>query len=97
MDILLVMLAGMAVGRFLFPAKAKRGNEQLALVCTLVLIFSMGVMLGQRDNFLQDLFSLGAASFLMFLVPTVVSIVVVYLLSERFLVKKRRSGKEDPQ
>lgn len=97
MDILLVMLAGMAVGRFLFLAKAKRGNERLALVCTLVLIFSMGVMLGQRDNFLQDLFSLGAASFLMFLVPTVVSIVVVYLLSERFLVKKRRSGKEDPQ
>ena len=66
-------------------------------MCTLVLIFSMGVMLGQRDNFLQDLFSLGAASFLMFLVPTVVSIVVVYLLSERFLVKKHRSGKEDPQ
>lgn len=97
MDILLVMLAGMAVGRFLFPAKAKRSNERLALVCTLVLIFSMGVMLGQRDNFLQDLFSLGAASFLMFLVPTVVSIVVVYLLSERFLVKKHRSGKEDPQ
>ncbi len=97
MDILLVMLAGMAVGRFLFPDKAKRGNERLALVCTLVLLFSMGVMLGQRDNFLQDLFSLGAASFLMFLVPTVVSIVVVYLLSERFLVKKHRSGKEDPQ
>ena len=93
MDILLVMLAGMAVGRFLFPAKAKRGNERLALVCTLVLIFSMGVMLGQRDNFLQDLFSLGT----MFLIPTVVSIVVVYLLSERFLVKKHRSGKEDPQ
>ena len=33
----------------------------------------------------------------MFLIPTVVSIVVVYLLSERFLVKKHRSGKEDPQ
>ena len=33
MDILLVMLAGMAVGRFLFPAKAKRGNERVALLC----------------------------------------------------------------
>lgn len=97
MDILLVMLAGMAVGRFLFPAKAKRGNERVALLCTLVLIFSMGVMLGQKDNFLQGLFSLGAASFLMFLVPTVASTVVVYLLTERFLVKKDRKGKEDAQ
>lgn len=54
-------------------------------------------MLGQKDNFLQDLFSLGAASFLMFLVPTVASTVVVYLLTERFLVKKDRKGKEDAQ
>lgn len=97
MDILLVMLAGMVVGRFVFTAAGKKANERLALVCTLVLIFSMGVMLGQKDNFLQDLFSLGAASFLMFLLPTAASILVVYLLTERFFVKKRSRGKEEPR
>lgn len=95
MDILLVMLAGMAVGRWLFPARAKRVNERVALACTLTLIFAMGGMLGQKENFLQELFSLGIASFLLFLLPTLGSIVVVYLLSERFLVKRRRK-KEDP-
>ena len=52
MDILLVMLAGMAVGRWLFPARAKRVNERVALACTLTLIFAMGVMLvGDRQLF----------------------------------------------
>ena len=46
MDILLVMCLGILVGRFLFPQKAKRWNEGASLLCTLVLIFSMGAMLG---------------------------------------------------
>jgi len=95
MDILLVMLAGMAVGRLVFPATGKKANERLALLCTLTLIFSMGVMLGQKENFLQELFSLGMASFLMFLLPTAASVVLVYLLTERFLVRKRHNEKED--
>ena len=95
MDILLVMLAGMAVGRLVFPAAGKMANERLALRCTLTLIFSMGVMLGQKENFLQELFSLGMASFLMFLLPTAASVVLVYLLTERFLVRKRHNEKED--
>ena len=49
MDILLVMCLGILVGRFLFPQKAKRWNEGASLLCTLVLIFSMGAMLGRKE------------------------------------------------
>ena len=58
------------------------------LLCTLCLIFSMGVMLGRKENFLQELTSMGIVSFLFFLIPTVLSILLVYYLTKRFLKKK---------
>ncbi len=59
--------------------------------CTLLLIFSMGVMLGQRENFLKDLISLGMVSFLFFLIPVSLSILSVYILTKRFMEKKEVS------
>ena len=53
MDIILVMLAGMVAGHFFFPKALKKVNEKIQLLCTLCLIFSMGVMLGRKENFLQ--------------------------------------------
>ncbi len=85
MDIILVMLAGMVAGHFFFP---KAFNEKIQLLCTLCLIFSMGVMLGRKENFLQELTSMGIVSFLFFLIPTVLSILLVYYLTKRFLKKK---------
>lgn len=57
----------------------------MSLLCTLILIFSMGVMLGQRENFLKDLGSLGITSFLFFLIPTLLSILLVYILTKHFM------------
>lgn len=93
MDILLVMCLGILVGRFLFPQKAKRWNEGASLLCTLVLIFSMGAMLGRKEGFLHQLLTLGTQSFLFFLIPTLLSIVAVYLLTKRFM-KKHNSETE---
>lgn len=58
------------------------------MLCTLLLIFSMGVMLGQKENFLSELSSLGLKSFLFFLIPTLVSIILVYILTKRFMENK---------
>ncbi len=88
MDIILVMLVGMAVGHFLFPKSWKRANEILQLLCTLGLIFSMGVMLGRKENFLAELTSMGLVSFLFFLIPTAFSVLLVYFLTKRFLKGK---------
>lgn len=88
MDIILVMLVGMVAGHFFFPKALKKVNEKIQLLCTLCLIFSMGVMLGRKENFLQELTSMGIVSFLFFLIPTVFSILLVYYLTKRFLKKK---------
>lgn len=89
MEILVIMGIGVAIGHFIFPKRAKAVNERLQIVCTLVLIFSMGVMLGQRENFLGELATVGIQSFLFFLFPTVLSVVCVYLLTRRFLGNKK--------
>lgn len=94
MDILIVMCLGVLVGNRIFPRKGKKLNEYLQLLCTLLLIFSMGVMLGSKENFFQELASLGITSFLFFLVPTVLSIFAVYFLTKRFLEKKHAKSEE---
>jgi len=88
------MCLGILVGRFLFPQKAKKWNEGVSLLCTLVLIFSMGAMLGRKEGFLHQLLTLGTQSFLFFLIPTLLSIVAVYLLTKRFMKKHNREKKE---
>ena len=45
----------------------------------------MGVMLGKKDNFFEELSSLGLTSFLFFLVPTVLSVILVYCLTQKFM------------
>ena len=60
---------------FSHDRKNQKMERRLAMLCTLLLIFSMGVMLGQKENFLSELSSLGLKSFLFFLIPTLVSII----------------------
>ena len=45
MKIFIIMGIGILIGRFLMAGKLKKWNERLAMLCTLLLIFSMGVML----------------------------------------------------
>ena len=79
-----IMVLGIGIGR-IFPADHKGKNERLQLVCTLLLIFSMGATLGGRDGFFSELLFLGARSFLFFVFPTAFSIAAVYLLTRRFM------------
>ncbi len=86
MGTLFMMLLGIGVGRF-FPVSQKEKNELVQLLCTLLLIFSMGVGLGQRDSFFSELLFLGIQSFLFFLLPTLCSIVFVYFLTRHFMAE----------
>ena len=94
MKIFIVMGICILIGRFLMAGKLKKWNERLAMLCTLLLIFSMGVMLGQKENFLSELSSLGLKSFLFFLLPTLASIIIVYILTKRFIDKKDPKEKD---
>lgn len=94
MKIFIVMGIGILIGRFLMIGKLKKWNERLAILCTLLLIFSMGVILGQKENFISELSSLGLKSFLFFLIPTAASIIIVYILTRRFIDKKDTKGND---
>ena len=91
MDIIIIMCIGILAGHFIVPKKLKHWNQRISFFCTLLLIFSMGVILGQRENFLKDLISLGMVSFLFFLIPVSLSILSVYILTKRFMEKKEVS------
>lgn len=46
MESVVIMCLGIIVGRLFFPKKLKKANGIFQVVCTIVLIFSMGVLLG---------------------------------------------------
>ena len=94
MEAIVFMLSGFVTGR-VFPARYKTFNERVQLLCTLVLIFLMGVGLGQRDGFFSGLFNLGVKSFLFFLIPTVLSVAAVYLLTKCFMDGAGEKGRMD--
>ena len=83
---LIIMILGAASGRF-FAAIPKKVNNMIQLICTLLLIFSMGAGLGRQEGFFQQLGELGIQSFLFFLLPTVLSAVIVYFLTRSLLRK----------
>lgn len=95
MDVIIIMCLGVLVGKKVFPQKWKRINEFLQTICTMLLIFSMGVLLGSRNDFLSEIGSLGSRSFLFFLIPSVFSVLAVYPLTRIFLGKKRQKKKEE--
>ena len=68
-----IMILGFLAGR-IFPARHKGKNEKVQLFFTLLLIFTMGVSLGQREGFFSELLDLGLRSFVFFLIPTLLSV-----------------------
>lgn len=92
MYLLLVMCLGILAGRWLFPEKYRKLNERLQMVCTIVLIFCMGVTLGSRENFLEELKSLGVESLIFFFIPTALSIALVFLATRRLMGASSASG-----
>lgn len=89
MDVIVIMCIGVLAGKFLLPSNLNRWNQILQVVCTLLLIFSMGVLLGSRENFLEELSTLGIQSVIFFLLPSVGSVLLVYPLTRRFLENKK--------
>ncbi len=88
METILIMCAGVAVGATVFPAGLKKWNGRFQLLLTGLLIFTMGVSLGSRPGFLEELGSLGLDSLVFALAPALLSVAVVWPLSRRFLEKR---------
>ena len=95
MDVLIVMCLGIIAGRFIITNSAKKWSELMSLICTFILILSMGIKLGKNENFLSDLSTLGLSSLLFFLIPTVLSIVIVFILTKKFMIKKNTTQEKE--
>ena len=90
MDILIVMMIGVVIGAKIFPKKFKRQNEIGQMVCTILLIFAMGLMLGNRDDLMSQLSSIGLVSLVLALGGILGSVAIVYLLTEWLMKPKKR-------
>ncbi|MDF2586245.1 MAG: Protein of unknown function prokaryotic rane [Anaerocolumna sp.] len=85
MLVLLILVVGIVVGIKLFPAKLKKLNERVQVISISLLIFAMGVSLGSKPDFFKELYSLGFESLILTIVPMVLSIILVFYLTERFM------------
>ncbi|MFR8003371.1 MAG: lysine exporter LysO family protein [Hydrogeniiclostridium sp.] len=94
MLILAVMCVGICLGYlwvYRLPSFIHRANSFLQMGCTLFLIYSMGVLLGQRENFWGELSQLGLSSLLLALFPMAFSVAFVYCFTARPLRRARKA------
>lgn len=95
METILMMCAGVLVGAAVFPERLRVWNSRLQVVMTALLIFTMGVGLGSRPGFLEELGEMGLESLVFAVVPILLSVAAVYPLSRRFLERgEEESGEE---
>lgn len=88
MGILFIMAIGIGIGIYFFPGKWMKQNECIQLASIMVLIFCMGVSLGSNPAFITDVIGLGVKSIALALLPIGGSVVVVYLLTSKYLKGK---------
>ena len=93
MTTILIMFAGVLVGATVFHQNLKKWNSRLQLGMTALLIFTMGVSLGSRPGFLEELGAIGLKSLIFALLPILFSVALVYPLSKRFL-ERPEEGEE---
>ena len=88
MLLLVAMVTGIVFSLFLKGEKVRKVAGRLQTIVTLILIFSMGYALGSRPGFLSEIKEIGLLSLVYCIVPTALSVVVVYILTTIFRRKK---------
>ena len=91
MLLLVAMLTGLLCSLFLKGEKVSGIAGKLQTIVTLILIFSMGYSLGSRPGFLDEVREIGILSLIYCIVPTVFSVIIVYILTSIF--RKRRGDR----
>lgn len=95
MEAIAIMVVGTVIGGTVFPAHLDKVTEKLMLVFTALLIFSMGVLLGGRDSFLEELAEVGVASVLFCVLPIVFSTGIVYFFTKQKSIVSVGQGSQD--
>ena len=92
MAVMAVMCVGILLGARFVPQSWKGWNEKAQMICTLLLIFCMGVQLGRREGLADQLASLGLGSLVLAVLPMIGSVLLVWPLTRWLLgaTKNRR-------
>ena len=90
MLIILIMAVGVLIGLARFPQRFARYNSRFQIGCTMFLIFCMGIDLGRRKNFFDELASVGWQSFVLVAIPILLSVLLVFILTKLFFQEKQR-------
>lgn len=90
----IIMFIGALVGYLLLKIndelrrKIASYNNKLQVVTVALIIFIMGINLGSIDDFSTKMITLGLQSLVFAIIPTLCSIIVVYYLSQKFIIKR---------
>lgn len=96
MEILIALILGAIVGYFLkLGEKGKIINGKLQQLGVIFLLFSMGASIGADKGIIKNLPTIGLKSFLFAVATIGVSIVLVYILSEKFMPKESQLPNEE--
>lgn len=95
-QILIALILGAIVGYFIkLSDKGTKINGKFQQIGVIFLLFSMGVSIGADKDIIRNLPVIGLKSFLFAAGTIVGSIIIVYILSEKFLVKKKSTKLEE--
>lgn len=90
-EILIALILGATVGYFVkFSEKESKLNGRLQQVGVIFLLFSMGVSIGADGEIIKNLPAIGLKAFLFAAGTIGCSIILVYILSEKFLVSNSK-------
>lgn len=86
MEIIIALILGIIVGYFIkLNKKQKAFNGKLQQLGVVFLLFSMGASIGANENIIADLAKIGIKAFSYAAFTILGSIVLVFLLSNKFL------------
>lgn len=87
--ILLFLFIGIIIGYFKqFSEKSKNINSILQQIGVLVLLFFMGASIGANKSVVKNIKNIGQVSVAFAITTTIFSILVLYIVSNRFLKKE---------
>lgn len=95
MLVLVIMMLGVVVGLKFNLKKTLKANGIVQMILTGMLIFCMGLSLGNRENFFNELIGLGWKSLIYMLAAVGGSVVCVYLLTKICFHEKKEEGGEE--
>ena len=62
-------------------------NNKVQLIAVALIIFIMGINLGSMEDFAHKMLTMGLQSLVFAIIPTLFSVIIVYIFSKLFIVK----------